>query len=254
MSSNLPPDDRDPGPGEPPGTDDLLAAELVLGVLSAEARRTAQARTAADSPFATQVSEWERRLVPWLSDVEGVAVPAHVWQQIKRQLGWQPEPAALRLWHSVGLWRAATGLASLAAVAIWVTRVTAPAPPPPVAAVQPPRAELAARPVTTLAHDDGTPGWLASVDTTRGTVLMVPVPGAPDAQGRVPELWIIPAGKPPRSLGLVSVDKAHTVTVPPDSRAALVPGSVLAISLEPPGGAPHGAPTGPIIAKGALNT
>jgi anti-sigma-K factor RskA len=81
---------------------------------------------------------------------------------------------------------------------------------------------------------------------------MVPVPSAPDSQGRVPELWLIPPGRAPRSLGLVSIDKAHTVEVPADLRAALAAGSVLAITLEPPGGSPHGAPTGPIIAKGSV--
>jgi anti-sigma-K factor RskA len=81
---------------------------------------------------------------------------------------------------------------------------------------------------------------------------MVPVPTAPDPQGRVTELWLIPAGKAPRSLGLVSNDKSNTVTVPEDVRAALVAGSVLAVTLESAAGVPHAAPTGPIIAKGAI--
>jgi anti-sigma-K factor RskA len=54
-------------------------------------------------------------------------------------------------------------------------------------------------------------------------------------------------------LGAVSINKAHTVEVPSDSRAALVAqGSVLAITLEPAAGIPHPAPSGPIIAKGAI--
>jgi anti-sigma-K factor RskA len=81
---------------------------------------------------------------------------------------------------------------------------------------------------------------------------MVPVPSAPDSQGRVTELWLIPAGKAPRSLGLVSINKSYTVTVPDDVRAALVAGSVLAVTLEPATGVPHAAPSGPIIAKGAI--
>ncbi len=82
---------------------------------------------------------------------------------------------------------------------------------------------------------------------------MVPVPAPADAQGRVAELWIIPPGQAPRSLGAVSVNKAHTVEVPPDARGALgAPGSVLAITLEPAAGVPHAAPSGPVIAKGAI--
>lgn len=82
--------------------------------------------------------------------------------------------------------------------------------------------------------------------------LVVPVPAPADAQGRVPELWLIPPGEAPRSLGLVSIDKAHTVSVPADIRRALAVGSTLAISLEPQGGAPQGVPTGPIVAKGGI--
>jgi anti-sigma-K factor RskA len=114
--------------------------------------------------------------------------------------------------------------------------------------------ETGAKPVIPLAHDDGTPGWLASVDSSHGTVLIVPVPSAPDSQGRVTELWLIPAGKAPRSLGLVSINKSYTVTVPEDVRAALVAGSVLAVSLESATGVPHAAPSGPIIAKGAIGS
>jgi anti-sigma-K factor RskA len=83
---------------------------------------------------------------------------------------------------------------------------------------------------------------------------MVPVPSAPDSRGRVTELWLIPAGKAPRSLGLVSINKSYTVTVPEDVRAALVAGSVLAVTLEPATGVPHAAPSGPIIAKGAIGS
>ncbi|WP_369969902.1 anti-sigma factor [Stenotrophomonas rhizophila] len=124
-----------------------------------------------------------------------------------------------------------------------------PTPPP-----TPSEPEQATKPVTPLVHDDGTPGWLASVDKAQGKVLMVPVPAAADAAGRAPELWLIPAGGTPRSLGLVSINRAHTVTVPDALRDALVNGSVLAITLEPSSGAPQGIPTGPIIAKGDIAT
>ena len=105
-----------------------------------------------------------------------------------------------------------------------------------------------------MAHEDGTPGWLASVDVARGSVLMVPIPAPADAQGRVPELWLIPAGEAPIYLGLVSIDKSHTVSVPATIRRALAVGSTLAITLEPQGGAPQGIPTGPVIVKGDIRT
>jgi anti-sigma-K factor RskA len=53
-------------------------------------------------------------------------------------------------------------------------------------------------------------------------------------------------------LGAVSVDRAHRVVVPATLRADLTAKAVLAVTLEPAAGIPHAAPTGPIIAKGAI--
>ncbi len=78
------------------------------------------------------------------------------------------------------------------------------------------------------------------------------MPAAPDPQGRVPELWLIPAGKAPISLGAVSITQSHIVAVPENVRAALVAGSTLAISLESAVGIPHAAPTSAVIAKGTI--
>lgn len=253
MSAQMPPpDDQEPGGFEPPD-DDLLAGELVLGVLGEADRRAAEGRRRTDVAFAARVSGWERRLAPWLSGVSPVSVPEELWQRLSRGLGWSDPTPAPSFWSSLALWRTIAALSVVAVFALWLTRAPAPLGPPVAAVSSLP--EPAAKPVTSLARDDGTPGWLASVDRTRGTVLMVPVPASPDAQGRVPELWIIASGKPPRSLGAVSIDKAHTVEVPPDARAALsAPGSILAVTLEQAAGIPHAAPSGPIVAKGAITS
>jgi anti-sigma-K factor RskA len=250
-SPDLPPEGSEPGGTEPPA-DDVLAGEFVLGVLDAEERRRVQARVDTDRVFATRVAEWERRFAPWLSDIEPVEAPGHVWQRVRQRLGWSDgEPASAGLWRSLTFWRAVTVFSVLVAVgAVWMLVAHRPQVPP--VAGGPGQPEASAKVVTPLAHDDGTPGWLASVDRSRGTVLIVPVPSVPDPQGRIAELWLIPAGQAPRSLGQVSIDRSYTVTVPADVRAALVSGSVLAISLEPAAGVPHAAPTGPIIAKGAI--
>jgi anti-sigma-K factor RskA len=242
-SPNLPPGESGPEGPEPP-PDDVLAGEFVLGVLDTVQHRAAQARVESDRAFALRVAEWERRLGPWLADIEPVEAPEQVWARICTRLGWnEGARAPSGFWQSLGFWRAATVLSTVVAVAAiaWTLQIAH-------------LPESGAQPVIPLAHDDGSPGWLASVDSSHGTVLMVPVPSAPDSQGRVTELWLIPAGKAPRSLGLVSINKSYTVTVPEDVRAALVAGSVLAVTLEPATGVPHAAPSGPIIAKGAIGS
>ena len=249
---------------EPP-SDDLLAAEYVVGVLDADGRRRAQSRIDAEPAFASLVAAWEQRFAALLAEIDPVTVPAHVWLRLRTRLGWSPVEGARRgVWQDVNFWRAATAVAAAAAIAVVVVGripqapVTTPAQPQVAAQPTPQPApvaeEAAAKPVTTLAHEDGTPGWLASVDVARGSVLMVPIPAPADAQGRVPELWLIPAGEAPIYLGLVSIDKSHTVSVPATIRRALAVGSTLAITLEPQGGAPQGIPTGPVIVKGDIRT
>jgi anti-sigma-K factor RskA len=247
-SPNLPPEAPGPESNEPP-SDDVLAGEYVLGVLDPVQRRQVQARLETDRAFAQRVEEWERRFAPLLDDIAPVEAPPQVWSAVCRRLGWaEVKSARPGFWQSLGFWRAATVLSTvvaIAAIAFTVERSSN----APQAIVQ---AESGAKPVTPLDHDDGTPGWLASVDAGRGTVLMVPVPSAPDPQGRVPELWLIAAGKAPVSLGAVSITRSHTVAVPANARAALVAGSTLAITLEPATGIPHAAPSSAVIAKGTI--
>jgi anti-sigma-K factor RskA len=244
-SPTLPPENN-----EPPG-DDVLAGEYVLGVLGTLERRQVQARLETDHEFARRVAQWEVRFAPLLADVEPVEVPASVWSVVCERLGWtERAPARTGFWASLGFWRGATMVSSviaLAVLAFMFGRFMTVTPPTAQQAV-----ESEAQPVTPLQHDDGTPGWLAAVDAARGTVLLVPVPAAPDARGQVPELWLIPAGKAPVSLGAVSSTQSHTVSVPERARADLVAGSTLAITLEPAAGIPHAAPSSAVIAKGTI--
>lgn len=267
---NTRPFDDDSFDHEPPSAD-LIAGEYVLGVLDAPARRAAETRIAADADFASRVLTWERHLAPLIDEIVPIAPPAHVWPRIRTALGFAPVASTRAgLLQNVGFWKGATAFATAAAVAAIVIGlqprepvtpapviVQQPAPAPaPIPAPVPPPLPIEAHvpmPVTTLAADDGTPGWLAAIDVDKGIVHLTPVPQAPDPQGRVAELWVIPAGQAPVSLGLVSMDKSLTVNVPTELQDALVTGSLLAITMEPPGGAPEGKPTGPIVAKGGIS-
>jgi len=223
----------------------------VLGVLDTAQRRQVQARLETDRAFAQRVEQWERRFAPLLTDFAPLEAPPQVWSGVCRRLGWTESTAtAPGFWHSLGFWRAATVLSTVVALAALAFAIERFATLAPQAAQQ--QAQTGTKPVTPLDHDDGSPGWLASVDAAQGTVLMVPVPSTPDPQGRVPELWLIPAGKAPVSLGAVSITRSHTVAVPQNARAALVTGSTLAITLESAAGIPHAAPTSAVIAKGTI--
>ncbi len=245
---------------EPP-SDDLLAAEYVVGVLDASARAAVEARAAGEPAFAALIDAWERRLAPLLADIPEAAVPAHVWPRIRTQLGWPAVESARRgVWNSVGFWRgaAASSMAVAAALAVVALRTpdVGPAQPrtTPVATVPAVEPEDQTRQVVVLEREGGTAAWLAAIDPGRDAITMTPVPAPAAGDGRVGELWLIPTGGAPRSLGFVSNEVSHTVQVPAELQRELAVGAVLAITLEPEQGIPHAAPTGPIVASGNIRS
>lgn len=264
---NKPTSSFEEGQSGPP-EDSILAGEYVLGVLDGPQRDEAGRRASADPTFARLVEEWEQHFAPWLEAIPAQAVPEYLWPRIRVRLGWAamasttPSPSARPgLWRSAPFWRGATALATAAAIgAIYFGRAPTPdvvPPAPPPAVVQPTPAppattEPMARPVTVLAREDGATAWIASVASDRDAVLMVPVPSAPDPTGLVGELWIIPSGGVPLSLGFVSSEMAHTIPIAPALRAAIAEGGTLAVTLEPRSGMPHAAPSGPIVASGQI--
>jgi anti-sigma-K factor RskA len=71
---------------------DALAAEYVLGTLSAEERDQAEALISLDTGFATSVRQWERRLGELNVMVEAVEPRPEVWDKIKASIA--PAPAS----------------------------------------------------------------------------------------------------------------------------------------------------------------
>jgi anti-sigma-K factor RskA len=72
------------------------------------------------------------------------------------------------------------------------------------------------------------------------------------AEGRVLQLWAIAGAAAPVSLGVLPADPTTAVILPEALRAD-VAGLVLAVSDEPPGGSPTGAPTGAVLAVGQVS-
>jgi anti-sigma-K factor RskA len=231
-------------PTAPPPSD--MAAEYVLGVLDAGERREAESRIASDAGFAREVASWESRFMPLLAQVAAVPVPDYVWPRLCSALG---IPASGRkavprpgLWQSLSFWRwLAGGALATAAACAWVL-FSAPR------IVAPPAGNAL---VSTLADDHGVPGFVAVVSADKSSLTIAPLLRAP-ADGRAEELWLIPEGRAPLSLGLLEPGRAQVVSIPGRMLADLGSGALFAVTLEPREGAPHAAPSGPIIAKGGL--
>lgn len=71
------------------------------------------------------------------------------------------------------------------------------------------------------------------------------------APGTEWELWMLPPGKgAPVSLGLITTDADQVMKIKPAMAGKMDGACGIAMSVEPKGGSPTGAPTGPVIFKG----
>lgn len=232
---------------EPPMDDDLHAGEFVLGLLERTDHAAAQARVTADPSFARHVEAWQSRLNPLFNRYAPVIPPARVWTAVQARIGSAPAARRQGAWNNVGFWRAVAAAAVvLAVLAVRWAPDWATGQREQVAAVD------AGRPVTPLRSEAGSALFLAVLATGHAALELTPVPESAPTDDKVPELWLIPPGGAPQSLGLISPSRTSTVEIPTALREQLQRGAVLAVSLEPPGGAPGGAPTGPVIATGEV--
>jgi anti-sigma-K factor RskA len=211
-------------PLTPQEQDDALAAEYVLGVLSLSDRLSVQTRLKTDTAFAALVTAWENRLSPLNDAYEDAAAP-DLLPQIEARLFPAPAKPARR---PIFGWL--TGALTAAALVIGAVVLLSPPTSAPV--------------IATLGEAEAPLRFEARFDGQAITVTRVAGSAAP--QGQVQEVWIIAPDAAPVSLGLLPGD---SLTVPYPQAPA---GWTLAVSLEPEGGSPTGAPTGPVLAAGAI--
>ena len=222
----------------------LAAAEYVLGVVGARERRQAEQRMVHDQGFANEIAFWEERLGPLAEAVVPATPSATVWKRITRTIDGRHRGGAREsFWQSLVFWRNfALGSALLAAASIGALTFIEISPPPA-------RTPMLA----TLGASNGQPDFVAAVNATGTAMLVVPA-SLLTADQRAMELWLIPAGDKPHSLGLIDPGRPVRVNVPPELTAQVNGNAVLAVSLEPAGGSPTGQPTGPVIANGKLTS
>jgi anti-sigma-K factor RskA len=310
---------------------ETLAAEYVLGTLSAEEREHAEALRSFDPEFDAAVKQWERRLGELNVMVEAVEPPADVWDKIKSEIGGetpaeaeaaahtdsvpdlepqatvdtsdllftetaptQPEETAeeaaatpadddmtvppplatkraagiergadvVRLRKRVGRWRGFTiafgAIAALLAAYIAVSKVAPGLIPPQLRAAganlmartEPQERGPSDRLVAVLQQTPIAPAFLLTVDTQQRTVVARRV-SAGQETSRSYELWLTTSrSAPPKSLGVVGGDEFTQRPLPADVDLETLRSATYAVSLEPAGGSPTGAPTGPVLFTG----
>lgn len=218
---------------------DLLAGEYVLGTLDLADLQAVERRLLDSPELARRVAAWELRLAPLAEDLAPVTPPPQVWRRLRRTIaarGGEPAAPGPRWWNRLGLWRGWAAAATAAAAALALLLLV-PAAPQQLIAV--------------MSDPDGRPLWVVRAGESGSPLLARPIEGAGSA-GQVPQLWLAQPQGPPLSLGLLERDPEGRQALTPPARARLEPGALMAISLEPPGGSPTGAPTGPVVSHGVL--
>jgi anti-sigma-K factor RskA len=227
-----------------PNLADALAAQYVAGTLRGRARRRFEALLGAHAALRAAVRRWQDRLMPLTAVLAPQSPPLHVWQGVERTL-WPQLAAAKPLpwWQRLAVWRAASGFASVAALALaLLLAMPSPQSPPIVIVLQ----------ATGEASQSGS--FVASFSADGRSLVTRPLTPVALQSDRVLELWAVPPQGTPRSLGLISTN--GVTVVPRDKLPKRVlesaNTSALAVSVEPPGGSPTGAPTGPVVFAGKL--
>ena len=223
-----------------PDEDDLLAAELALGLLEAQVARE---RLRHDAAFAHAHARWQTYAAGLTADV-GETPPPRVWSAILARLPANDDvPANDNLRTSLRMWRAGAIAASLLLVTLGVRSylpVHAPAPAPQIAAAQP--APL----VAVLSGKNG----VVSVNYDRASGRLASVVSGVDAGPRAVELWVIPADGKPRSLGVLAQGRPGLGRGDSTSRMSPYFAASNSTSSAP---SPTGSPTGQVILTGKLD-
>jgi len=240
-----------------------LAASYALGTLRGGARRRFEALARDNATLRAAALVWQSRLAS-VAELQPQAAPSPaVWTRIENLVRADKEARAMQAargaaptvggwWASLGLWRGMSAAGALAAVLAVVVGLNV------NSRLSGQVGELSARLTATpeieyvavLTDDKASASLLVTFDPKNKTLVLKRVGGFREQADKSLELWALPPGAAPKSLGVLNADPVvRLAAVGTDMRQ--VP--TLAITLEPKGGVPPGSgPTGPVLFKGAL--
>lgn len=252
----------------------LVAAQYVLGTLSASARLGFQRRMQQQPELLHLVYAWERRLNPLSQLIEPKVVPPQIWQKIEAQLDLStatqgkvaptavaqsevPQAAKPLTKSSTtakaannSFWKPMAWLSSALAAGLavfmlaqphWLQPDTAPS----VIVQQPTSRDIA----VLMSSAQNTPAWVVR---QQGGQLLLSAMSMPSLSAEQDlELWSIQGQAAPQSLGVIRVNHGQAL-IPNVLAHQLTSGATLAISIEPKNGSPIGQPTGAVLYAGKI--
>lgn len=256
----------------------LDAAEYVIGTMSAVERKAFEALLEHDAQSRADVQFWERSFGALNASISPQVVPPELWSRIDAALpaqaqSAQPDSTKARptaaqekaiaappkaandnvlegLMRSRHRWRLGAIAAGIAALVLgaFITneRLGLYDLPTGLSPDQQLAQDQSGQEFVAVVNANGDqPSLVVNVNTAIGTVTVRSV-GMQRPQGKSLELWYVPDGQTPVSVGLVGESAIDLQNITAKN------GDLLAISLEPQGGSPTGVATGPVIYTGKL--
>lgn len=218
---------------------DRLAAEYVVGTLHGRARDRFE-RVLLSNPGAREdVERWERQLNSMALELPERAPSRRVWHRIERRIRPAPER---RGWA----WPLAALASTAAAIVLAAYILLMPSGPGGPPGFGPP--DYVALVGT---RGDG-PRWALAAHTEPGMMMVRTLQPASADPEHDHELWLVPVQGDPISLGVLPDQGNARHNMPATAVSRTRPGVSVAVSVEPPGGSPTGAPTGEVVFKGEL--
>ena len=211
--------------------DQMLAAELAMGLLEGEELTRARQRLASDSAFAQEVARWEAELVTLTDTLDPQTPRPGVKAALMNRLfADAPRPG---FWQRLWLWQAvAFGALAVAAFLILVDPARRDAPTGPLYTAE-------------IVSAEGDFRVVAVVDKTTNEVFLTRTAGEPPA-GRILQVWAHGPDAPAMSVGLWPEGDSVRLDLPP-TIAAVQGVLTLGVSEEPPGGSVTGSPSGRVF-------
>ncbi|MDM0058272.1 anti-sigma factor [Variovorax fucosicus] len=235
---------------------ELLAASHALGTLRGGARRRFEAIARESAPVRAAALIWQGRLASMTELQPSIVPDAAVWTRIRNLIEAEQAGQALARqraapptalptqggWlRSLALWRSASLAGALATVIAAVVGLDL-------------QKQLETAPtvqyVAVLADDKAAASMLVTFDPKNRQLVLQRVGNYQPGADKSLQLWALPPGGAPRSLGVLGDAPALKLTA---SEADVRAVPALAISLEPKGGVPsERGPTGPVLFHGPL--
>lgn len=263
-----------------------MAAEYVLGTLEGDERAQVETMIAVDPEFKTLVEVWERHLGELHAMVNAVEPPEEVWAKIRTAVTAIAPDTSMRLpeisapqivavapvvqdilpgsnvvsfsdgarrWKRLtGLTTAlAAGLAAFIAVQAFKPDLL-PERMRPQGRIEVVQAPQQAQFVAVLQRDGGSPAFVMSIDTATKSYT-VRKAGNDAPRGHSYELWMVSDKfAQPRSLGVIGSTDFTTRPALAAMDSDTIHSAIYAVTVEPEGGSPSGAPTTAPIYAGKL--